>query len=104
MYVHMYIIDFEDLNKKSKDIIEITQVISWSYIIDLDIREIISRENNVAIEEVDKEVDKEAVVLDINEDKEIIDKLSYTLKRLPLDKQKDVLSYAEYLLNKEMKK
>ena len=61
---------------------------------------IISRENNVAIEEVDKE----AVVLDINQDKEIIDKLSYTLKRLPLDKQKDVLSYAEYLLNKEMKK
>ena len=61
---------------------------------------IISGENSVVIEEVDNEV----VALDIKVDKEITDKLSDILKKLPLDKQKDVLSYAEYLLNKEMKK
>ena len=37
----------------------------------------------------------------INESDEIINKLKLLLKAIPIEKQRDVLSYAEYLYNKE---
>ena len=70
---------------------------------------IISKDNSIIIEEKDDSLvleAKEEAALDNNyyEDEEIIEKLRNILKKLPKEKQKDILSYAEYLLNKEIKK
>lgn len=58
--------------------------------------------NNIAV----GVINKEEVALDnsFDEDDEIIEKLKELLKSLPIEKQKDVLNYAEYLYNKELKK
>ncbi|MDU5105438.1 MULTISPECIES: ribonuclease H family protein [unclassified Clostridium] len=62
---------------------------------------IIPTDNSIIIETLDKE----EIALDNNEEtEEIICSLREVLRKLPKEKQKDILSYAEYLLNKEIKK
>lgn len=62
---------------------------------------IIPKDNSIIIETLDKE----EIALDNNEEtEEIICSLREVLRKLPKEKQKDILSYAEYLLNKENKK
>lgn len=62
---------------------------------------IIPKDNSIIIETLDKE----EIALDNNEEtEEIICSLREVLRKLPKEKQKDILSYAEYLLNKEIKK
>ncbi|MBE6053651.1 MAG: ribonuclease HI [Clostridium sartagoforme] len=61
---------------------------------------IINKELNIVFEDIKKE----EVALDKfnDENNEIINKLRDIFRKLPKEKQKDVLSYAEYLLNKEI--
>ena len=69
---------------------------------------IIPKDNSIIIETIDEaieKVDNKEIALDNNEEnEEILCKLKEVLLKLPKEKQKDVLSYAEYLLNKENKK
>lgn len=69
------------------------------------------RENNIISIKNDENntttyVSQEEVCLDsdIDEKKEIFERLKLVLDKLPLDKQKDVVNYAEYLFNKELNK
>lgn len=55
---NIYIIDFEDLNNKDKSIIKINQFISWSYIIDLDVDEVINDKNKNIELDIDLELKK----------------------------------------------
>lgn len=71
----------------------------------------IGRENNIISIKKDENntntyVSKEEIAIDndINENKEIFKRLKVLLNNLPLEKQKDVVNYAEYLFNKESKK
>lgn len=71
----------------------------------------IGRENNIISIKKDENntntyVFKEEIDIDndINENKEIFKRLKVLLNNLPLEKQKDVVNYAEYLFNKESKK
>ena len=66
------------------------------------------RENNIISIKNDENdtntyVSKEEIALDndIDENKEIFEKLKNVLNKLPLEKQKDVVNYAEYLYKKE---
>lgn len=68
----------------------------------------IGRENNIISIKKDENdtninISKEEVAIDneINESKEIFERLKNLLNKLPLEKQKDVVNYAEYLYNKE---
>lgn len=69
---------------------------------------IIPKDNSIIIETIDEKtetINKEDIALDNNEEnEEILCKLKDVLLKLPKEKQKDILSYAEYLLNKEIKK
>ncbi|MDV4149845.1 ribonuclease H family protein [Clostridium sp. AL.422] len=60
----------------------------------------INEESNVVLQSIDNE---EALNTNNDENNEIINKLNDIFKNLSKEKQKDVLSYAEYLLNKENK-
>ena len=67
------------------------------------------RENNIISIKNDENdtntyVSKEEIALDneINENKEIFERLKNVLNKLPLEKQKDVVNYAEYLYKKEI--
>lgn len=40
----LFLIDFEDLNNKPTSVIETTQIIAWSYIINLDIKELLKND------------------------------------------------------------
>jgi ribonuclease H-related protein len=69
----------------------------------------IGRENNIISIKKDEDdtninISKEEVVIDneINENKEIFERLKNVLNKLPLEKQKDVVNYAEYLYKKEI--
>ncbi|MGG7142382.1 viroplasmin family protein [Clostridium nigeriense] len=66
------------------------------------------RENNIISIKKDEDytninISKEEVAIDneINESKEIFERLKNVLNKLPLEKQKDVVNYAEYLYKKE---
>ena len=56
-------------------------------------------------EEINLNNEEEISLINIHEENTnyIIDKLKEVLAKLPEDKQKDILDYAEYLLNKEIK-
>lgn len=67
------------------------------------------RENNIISIKNDENdtntyVSKEEIALDndIDEKKEIFERLKLLLNKLPLEKQKDVVNYAEYLYKKEI--
>lgn len=67
------------------------------------------RENNIISIKNDENdtntyVSKEEIALDndIDEKKEIFERLKNVLNKLPLEKQKDVVNYAEYLYKKEI--
>ena len=66
------------------------------------------RENNIISIKKDEDdtninISKEEVAIDneINESKEIFERLKNVLNKLPLEKQQDVVNYAEYLYKKE---
>lgn len=68
----------------------------------------IGRENNIISIKKDENdtninISKEEVAIDneINENKEIFERLKNVLNKLPLEKQQDVVNYAEYLYKKE---
>lgn len=72
---------------------------------------IISKDDSIIIDDKDASIIlkakvKEETTIDNNykEEEEIIEKLRDILKKLPKEKQKDILSYGEYLLNKEINK
>ena len=72
---------------------------------------IISKDDSIIIDDKDASIIlkakvKEEATIDNNykEEEEIIEKLRDILKKLPKEKQKDILSYGEYLLNKEINK
>ncbi len=54
----IYIIDFEDLNKKSENIINTTQVISWSYFVDFNILGICKNMSHYENLKFDKELEE----------------------------------------------
>ena len=67
------------------------------------------RENNIISikndeNDINTYVSKEEIALDndIDEKKEIFERLKLLLNKLPLEKQKDVVNYAEYLYKKEI--
>ncbi|MGG7212716.1 viroplasmin family protein [Clostridium nigeriense] len=68
----------------------------------------IGRENNIISIKKDENdtninISKEEIAVDneINENKEIFERLKNVLNKLPLEKQQDVVNYAEYLYKKE---
>ena len=67
------------------------------------------RENNIISikndeNDINTYVSKEEIALDndVDEKKEIFERLKNVLNKLPLEKQKDVVNYAEYLYKKEI--
>ena len=67
------------------------------------------RENNIISvknneNDINTYVSKEEIALDsdVDEKKEIFERLKLLLNKLPLEKQKDVVNYAEYLYKKEI--
>lgn len=69
----------------------------------------IGRENNIISIKKDENdtninISKEEIAVDneINENKEIFERLKNVLNKLPLEKQQDVVNYAEYLYKKEI--